>query len=214
MVVTSPSERCKESFPSTCPIGFSIQLKYVVKEWIENQCLDDQLCPYKCPSRTSDQCGTSDTIEKVGLSSLSEKFSNGTSTIDIDYKCFDDPYSDDEAESHLPKVSTTFSEQYGLISHQINSYDIITVISYLGDSLSWYNACSDGHCPVGTRNRWGRFTPDPEESLLLSENIQQQDKWKGIANNEGSKVTPKRATEDEDDVVDSGRAKRGRMTLS
>ncbi|KAL2545160.1 hypothetical protein Fot_14393 [Forsythia ovata] len=103
MVVPSLVERRKESFPATCPIGSSIQLKYLVKEMTENQCSEDQECLYMCPNRTSDQCGILDIVEEVGRSSLSEKFSNGTFTMDIDGKCFDDPDSDDEAESHLPK---------------------------------------------------------------------------------------------------------------
>ncbi|KAL2501682.1 Uncharacterized protein Fot_35530 [Forsythia ovata] len=55
-----------------------------------------------------DQCGTVDTVQGGGPSSLSEKFSNGTSTIDFDDKCLDAPDSDDEAENHLPKVLTSF----------------------------------------------------------------------------------------------------------
>ncbi|KAL2526881.1 hypothetical protein Adt_11935 [Abeliophyllum distichum] len=46
-----------------------------------------------------------DTIEGGGPTSLSEKFSNGTSTMDIDDRHFDDPNSDDKADNHLPKVS-------------------------------------------------------------------------------------------------------------
>lgn len=81
--------------------------------------------------------GALDSLEEVGPSSLSEKFSNGTSKMDIDDDdiYFDDSDSDGEAESCLQelgkeflknfckKTSTAFFEQYGLISHQINSYN-------------------------------------------------------------------------------------------
>ncbi|CAA2987375.1 DNA-directed RNA polymerases IV and V subunit 2-like [Olea europaea subsp. europaea] len=81
--------------------------------------------------------GALDAMEDVGPSSLSEKFSNGPSKMDIDDDdmYFDDSDSDGEAESCLrelgkeflkgfcKKTSTAFFEQYGLISHQINSYN-------------------------------------------------------------------------------------------
>ncbi|KAL2538377.1 hypothetical protein Fot_19768 [Forsythia ovata] len=35
-----------------------------------------QVCPYNCSDRTSDQCGALGTVEEVGPSSFSEKFSN------------------------------------------------------------------------------------------------------------------------------------------
>ncbi|KAL2475618.1 hypothetical protein Adt_36354 [Abeliophyllum distichum] len=135
MVVASTSERCKEGSFAACPIGSSIQLKFLVKDGIKSQRSDNQVHLYNCSGCTSNQWRTVDTIEGIGPSNLSEKFSNGTSTIDIDDGCFDDPNSSDEADSHRPKVSTIFFEQYDLISHQINSYHIITVISYLGDSI-------------------------------------------------------------------------------
>ncbi|KAL2495352.1 hypothetical protein Fot_39109 [Forsythia ovata] len=47
-----------------------------------------------------------------------------------------------------------------------------------------------------------------EESPLSSKNAQQQDKEKWIAKDEEKKVEPKRAMEDKDDAVDSGRVKR------
>ncbi|KAL2514798.1 hypothetical protein Fot_28769 [Forsythia ovata] len=65
MAVTSLGERCKERFSVTCSIGSSIQLKYLVKESTENQCLDDQVCPYKCPNRTSDQWDVLDIVEEL-----------------------------------------------------------------------------------------------------------------------------------------------------
>ncbi|KAL2559263.1 hypothetical protein Fot_04002 [Forsythia ovata] len=43
-------------------------------------------------------------------------------------------------------------------------------------------------------------------------NVRRQGKEKGIVNDKGEKVVPKRAMEDEDDTVDSRRVKRGRMT--
>ncbi|KAL2531992.1 hypothetical protein Adt_05343 [Abeliophyllum distichum] len=45
-----------------------------------------------------------DTVEEGGPNSLSEKFSNGTSTMYIEDKSFGDSDSDDDAESYLPKV--------------------------------------------------------------------------------------------------------------
>ncbi|CAI9773505.1 unnamed protein product [Fraxinus pennsylvanica] len=79
-----------------------------------------------------------DAMEEGGPSSLNEKFSNVTSKMvvdDDDDMYFDDSDSDDEAENCLQelgkeflkgfckKISTAFIEQYGLISHQINSYN-------------------------------------------------------------------------------------------
>ncbi|KAL2471476.1 hypothetical protein Adt_39612 [Abeliophyllum distichum] len=43
-------------------------------------------------------------VERVGHSSLSEKFSNGTSIMDIDDRHFDDLDLDDETDKHLSKV--------------------------------------------------------------------------------------------------------------
>ncbi|KAL2487109.1 hypothetical protein Adt_31865 [Abeliophyllum distichum] len=48
---------------------------------------------------------TVDTIKEGWPSSLSEEFTNGTSTMDIDDRHFDDPDLDDEAGNHLLKVS-------------------------------------------------------------------------------------------------------------
>ncbi|KAL2549871.1 hypothetical protein Fot_11401 [Forsythia ovata] len=46
-----------------------------------------------------------------------------------------------------------------------------------------------------------------EESPLPSENVRRPDKRKRVANDEGEKTIPKRATEDEDDAEDTWRAK-------
>ncbi|KAL2455376.1 hypothetical protein Fot_55442 [Forsythia ovata] len=89
------------------PNCFSIQLKYLVKEGTENQSSEDQVCSYKFPI-VPHQWDVLDTVEEVGPNSLSDKFSNDTSTMDINDKYSDDPNSDEEAESHMPKVSTTF----------------------------------------------------------------------------------------------------------
>lgn len=77
-----------------------------------------------------------DWVGEAGPSSINEKFSNGASRMDID----DDPdfdYSDSDDELNCAlqgldesflkgfckKASTAFFDQYGLISHQINSYN-------------------------------------------------------------------------------------------
>ncbi|KAL2505654.1 hypothetical protein Adt_21275 [Abeliophyllum distichum] len=103
MAIACPGERYKEGSFGSCPIGSNIQFKFLIKDEIKNQCSNDQVCPYKCLSCTSDQWETVDIVEGGGPSSLSEKFSNGTSIMDIEDVCFDDHDSDDEAESYLPK---------------------------------------------------------------------------------------------------------------
>ncbi|KAL2497985.1 hypothetical protein Adt_23535 [Abeliophyllum distichum] len=50
-----------------------------------------------------------------------------------------------------------------------------------------------------------------EASMKPSEDIQHQDKEKGIIIDEGEKVEPKRTLEDKGDAVDSRRVKKGRM---
>ncbi|KAL2474680.1 hypothetical protein Adt_35416 [Abeliophyllum distichum] len=106
MAVTSLGERYKECFYVSCPIGVNISLTFFTISRIKSQCSDNQVCPYKCPSCVFDQCGTVDTAERGGPSNLSEKFSNGTSTMDINDKYFDDPDSDDEVNKLLLRVST------------------------------------------------------------------------------------------------------------
>ncbi|KAL2471496.1 hypothetical protein Adt_39632 [Abeliophyllum distichum] len=105
MAVTSPGERCKECFYVCCLIGPSISFVFFVKDRIKDQCLDDQVCPYKCLNCILDQRGTVVTVGGGGPNGLSEMFSNDISTIDIDDRHFDDPDSDDEADNHLLKVS-------------------------------------------------------------------------------------------------------------
>ncbi|KAL2506092.1 hypothetical protein Adt_21713 [Abeliophyllum distichum] len=102
MVIKSLGGRGKEGFPATCIIGNSNQLKYLVKDEAKSHCLNDQVCPYKCPKRASNLWSALDAIEGVGPSSLSEKFSNSTPTmdIDVDNRHFDDSDSGD-------KISTT-----------------------------------------------------------------------------------------------------------
>ncbi|KAL2508447.1 hypothetical protein Fot_32094 [Forsythia ovata] len=58
-----------------------------------------------CIEKGDDQWDALDAIEEVRHSNLSKKFSNGTSTIDIDNGYVDDSDSDsdDEAKSYLPK---------------------------------------------------------------------------------------------------------------
>ncbi|KAL2544897.1 hypothetical protein Fot_14130 [Forsythia ovata] len=110
MAVISPSRRCKECSPVTSIIGTNIQLKYLVKDRTKNLCLNDQVCPNKCHSRALDLWGVLNAMEELGPSSLSKKFSNGTFTMDIDVddRHFQDSDLDDQAESYLLKVSTSF----------------------------------------------------------------------------------------------------------
>ncbi|KAL2471527.1 hypothetical protein Adt_39663 [Abeliophyllum distichum] len=110
MVVTSPGGRGKEGFLESCPIGTSIQVKYLIREEVKNYCFNDQVCPHKCPSHAPDLMGTLDAIEEAGLRSLSENSSNDTSTMDIDVDDihFDDFDSDGEVESYLPKIFRTY----------------------------------------------------------------------------------------------------------
>ncbi|KAL2529990.1 hypothetical protein Fot_22591 [Forsythia ovata] len=104
MAVTSPSKRCKGDSPANWLISFSIQLKCPMRKVIESQGLEDQVCTYKCPDYTPDQWNVLNIVERVGPSSLSRNFSNGTSTMDIDDRYFNDPDSDDEANNHLSSV--------------------------------------------------------------------------------------------------------------
>ncbi|PIN04091.1 RNA polymerase II, second largest subunit [Handroanthus impetiginosus] len=80
--------------------------------------------------------GPWDFLEEAGPSSIREKFSNGSTRMDVDDDIdFDYSDSDDELDCALQdldesflktfckKASTQFFEQYGLISHQINSYN-------------------------------------------------------------------------------------------
>ncbi|KAL2508909.1 hypothetical protein Fot_32556 [Forsythia ovata] len=64
--------------------------KYLIRKWTENQGSKDQVCLYKCSDRTPDQYGLLGTIEEVGPSSLSEKFSNGLRDTCTDYAKFFD----------------------------------------------------------------------------------------------------------------------------
>ncbi|KAL2548213.1 hypothetical protein Fot_09743 [Forsythia ovata] len=77
MAVTSPSKRCKGGFPDTCSPGSSIQLKRIVKGGIETNVQRTKYVRTSVPITLRISGG-------VGPSSLSEKFSNGTSTMDID----------------------------------------------------------------------------------------------------------------------------------
>lgn len=75
-------------------------------------------------------------VGEAGPSSINEKFSNGSSRMDIDDD-LDSDYSDSDDELNCAlqgldesflkgfckKASTAFYDQYGLISHQINSYN-------------------------------------------------------------------------------------------
>ncbi|KAL2494046.1 hypothetical protein Fot_37803 [Forsythia ovata] len=72
MAVTSPGKKCKGGSTTTCLIGSNVQLKCLVRKVTENQGLEDQVCPYKCPDCTSDQWSALNTLEGVGPSSLSE----------------------------------------------------------------------------------------------------------------------------------------------
>ncbi|KAL2538229.1 Glutamine amidotransferase type-2 domain-containing protein [Forsythia ovata] len=85
------------------------------KEGTKNQGSDDQVGLYKCPDCTSDQWNVLNIVERVRPSNLGGKFSNGTSIMDINDKHFDDPNSDDEADSHLSGVekSNLSSRHFG-----------------------------------------------------------------------------------------------------
>ncbi|KAL2493697.1 hypothetical protein Fot_37454 [Forsythia ovata] len=106
MAVTSLEKRYKGGSPTNCLICSSIQLKCPMREWTGNQGSDDQVCSYECPDCALDQWSVLNTMERAGPSSLREKFSNGTSTMEIDDIFFDDPDSNDEVDNHLLKVST------------------------------------------------------------------------------------------------------------
>ncbi|EYU29217.1 hypothetical protein MIMGU_mgv1a000367mg [Erythranthe guttata] len=80
--------------------------------------------------------GAWDFLEEAGPSSKNDKFSNGTTQMDIDEDIeFDSSESEDELDTAMQelsegflkvscrKASTAFFDQYGLISHQINSYN-------------------------------------------------------------------------------------------
>jgi DNA-directed RNA polymerase-4/5 subunit 2 len=84
--------------------------------------------------------GASDMMYEAGPSSSKGKCSNGTVHMDIDEDIFDDDDDDDDdydvtdlpelqnlgqktLEKFCKTASTSFFEQYGLISHQINSYN-------------------------------------------------------------------------------------------
>ncbi|KAL2489457.1 hypothetical protein Fot_42749 [Forsythia ovata] len=75
-----------------------------MKKETKNQGSDDQVGSDKCPNCTFDQWNVPNIVEKVGPSNLSRRFSNGTSTMYIDDKYFDDPDSDDEADNHFSGV--------------------------------------------------------------------------------------------------------------
>ncbi|KAL2508057.1 hypothetical protein Fot_31704 [Forsythia ovata] len=85
---------------------FKVNIIEVAVEVTGNQGSDDQVCSYECPNCAPDQWNVLNTMERVGPSRLSEKFSNGTSTMDIDDEHFDDLDLDDEADNHMPNVST------------------------------------------------------------------------------------------------------------
>ncbi|KAL2489381.1 hypothetical protein Fot_42673 [Forsythia ovata] len=85
--------------------GADYSLEY---EGTENQGSDDQVGSDKCPNCTSDQWNVPNIVEKVGPRNLSRRFSNGTSTMDIDDKYFDDPDSDDEAGNHFSGVEMSY----------------------------------------------------------------------------------------------------------
>ncbi|KAL2531551.1 hypothetical protein Adt_04902 [Abeliophyllum distichum] len=89
----------------SCLIGPSILFTLLIRVGIKNQCSDEQVCSYKSFSCISDQWKIVDTVIEGEPSGLNEKFSNGTSTMDINDRYFDDLDLDDEADNHLPKVS-------------------------------------------------------------------------------------------------------------
>ncbi|KAL2553306.1 hypothetical protein Fot_06925 [Forsythia ovata] len=105
MAITSPSKRCRGDFIDNRQIG---SLKCLIRERIENQVSDDKVGSYECLDCTFDQWNVPNIMEKVGPSSLRGKFSNGTSTMDINDKHFDDLDSDDKADSYLSSVGRPY----------------------------------------------------------------------------------------------------------
>ncbi|KAK4490960.1 hypothetical protein RD792_001681 [Penstemon davidsonii] len=97
--------------------------------------------------------GAWDFLEEAGPSSTREKFSNGSTIMDIDRMDIDDDVDFDSSDSDeelddskafreslktfCPQASTQFFAHYGLISHQINSYNEFTKngIQQLFDSI-------------------------------------------------------------------------------
>ncbi|KAL2531262.1 hypothetical protein Adt_04613 [Abeliophyllum distichum] len=68
------------------------------------------------------------------------------------------------------------------------------------------------HLMVGAIGNDSSSLPS-EISINPSVVVQHHDKEKGVAIDEGERVAPKRALEDESDAVDSKRVKRGRMAF-
>ncbi|KAL2512998.1 hypothetical protein Adt_18598 [Abeliophyllum distichum] len=171
-----------------------------------------------------------------GPSSLSEEFTNGTSTIDIDDRHFDDHDSNDEANNHLPKVSTIFVR---LLSSPVmilrkGNMVIGGVLYSFGSGSGWgvlssfptsstapvlavvvplvVGVGNDSSSPplvvkVGDDSS---FLPS-KTSMSSPIDVQHQDKEKEVVIDEEKKVAMKRALEEEGAVVDSRRVKRSRM---
>ncbi|KAL2456975.1 hypothetical protein Fot_56566 [Forsythia ovata] len=72
-----------EGFAASYPIVTSILLKFLLRVEVNDICVDDEACLHKHSRHAPDLMGTLDAMEEVGPSSLSKKFSNGTSTVDI-----------------------------------------------------------------------------------------------------------------------------------
>ncbi|KAL2542243.1 hypothetical protein Adt_03221 [Abeliophyllum distichum] len=106
IIAIFPGKRYKEYFFASSSIGISISLIGPTASGIKSQCSNNQEWPYKYPNCAQDQWRTADTAKREGPSSLSEKFSNDTSIMDINDGYFEDPDLDDEAESHLSMMST------------------------------------------------------------------------------------------------------------
>ncbi|KAL2471663.1 Uncharacterized protein Adt_39799 [Abeliophyllum distichum] len=145
---------------------------------------------YKCLSCTSDQWETVDTVEGGGPSSLSDKFSNGTSTIDIDDKSFDDP----DSMTRLKAIC----QSGGGVSSSLPTPSVASTLAAIVP-LMVGAVGSDSSSLL------------PKASMKLSEDVQHQDEGKGVSIDEGEKVALKRTLEDEGGAEDSRRVKRGRM---
>ncbi|KAL2531726.1 hypothetical protein Adt_05077 [Abeliophyllum distichum] len=131
--------------------------------------------------------------------------------MDIDDRHFDDLDLDDEADNHLPKVSKILMRLW--LSPVMILQKGEMVIEEVGDVLPSLPPV------VEVGNDSSSFSPVVEvgddssslplkASMSLPVDVQHQDKGKCVIIDEGEKVTPKRALEEEGVVVDLGRVKR------
>ncbi|KAL0407827.1 UNVERIFIED_CONTAM: DNA-directed RNA polymerases IV and V subunit [Sesamum radiatum] len=145
--------------------------------------------------------GARDFLEEAGPSSFNDKFSNGSFRMDIDDDVdFDYSDSDDEVDSSLQdldesflksfckKASTAFFDQYGLISHQINSYNdfvrngIQKVFDSIGEIViePGYDPSKKGDGDWRRASlKFGKVTLEkPNSGLVFTESLSRSDKFK------------------------------------